>query len=782
MARTKKKQNKKKTLPAWKKALRILLRVGVFGFTFALLFVALVYLGLFGKIPIYTELTEIRNQTASIVYSVDDRMIGKYYLQNRLTIDNENISEHVKNALVATEDSRFFEHEGLDYISMARVMVKSLLLGDLSQGGGSTISQQLAKNLYPRTKLGWFTLPVGKIKEIFVAARLEKIYDKKEILALYLNTVPFGEDIYGIEVAANRFFNKSSSQLALSEAATLVGMLAANTAYNPRLHPERSQKRRNVVLHRMAENGFITQKEAEEQGALPIKTSYYKLDRTSGPAPYFLEKVRKETEDILKGTYGDTYDVYTQGLRIYTTLDATLQEFANEAIHQHMSYLQKTFDAHWDKQEPWHFAPSFFMETLQKTDRYKELAKKGWSEKEILEELSKPVRTAIFTHQGEEVISISPIDSLKQSLRILQAGFIAMDPRNGHVLAWQGGINYKFFQFDHVTASRQVGSTFKPIVYATALNRGYMPCEMIANEQRTYSDNWTPANADNEYGGYYSLKGGLVHSVNTIAAEVIDRVGVNNVITLARQLGIEATIPQVPSIALGTAQISLLEMVSAYSAFPNYGHAIKPVLILRIEDAQGKILYQNEDRNHLIEAFNEETAREMVQILREVVERGTAGSLYSRYNLKGDYAGKTGTTQNNSDGWFIGFTPNIVAGVWVGADQPIVRFRTTALGQGAHMALPIFARFMQKVENSSKTKSWTSERFYPLPPHLAEQMDCIDFLEDYTPREEMNFFERLFTPKKDRHTQSHDNDSTKEDKNKGLLNKVKNIFKKKNRD
>src|SRR5690554_3829899 len=334
MARTKEKKHKKEVRPLWKKTVRISLQVIAFGISFAFLFVSLVYLGLFGKIPIYSELTEIRNQTASIVYSADARMIGKFYQQNRLTIDNENISPYVKNALVATEDSRFFEHEGLDYISMARVMLKSLLLGDLSQGGGSTISQQLAKNLYPRTKLGWFTLPVGKIKEIFVAARLEKIYDKKEILALYLNTVPFGEDIYGIEVAANRFFNKSSSQLALSEAATLVRMLAANTAYNPRLHPERSQKRRNVVLHRMAENGFISQKNADEQSALPIKTSYYILDRTSGPAPYFLEKVRKETEGILKGTYGDTYDIYTQGLRIYTTLDATLQEFANEAIQQ----------------------------------------------------------------------------------------------------------------------------------------------------------------------------------------------------------------------------------------------------------------------------------------------------------------------------------------------------------------------------------------------------------------------------------------------------------------
>lgn len=779
MARKKKKKYKKENSSLLKKSLVILLRIAVLGITFSIMFVGLVYLGLFGKVPTYPELSAIRNQTASIVYSVDDKMIGKYYLQNRLSIDNEDISQHVKNALIATEDSRFFEHKGLDYISMARVLVKSLLLGDLSQGGGSTISQQLAKNLYPRTNLGWFTLPVGKVKEIFVAARLENIYDKEEILALYLNTVPFGEDIYGIEVAANRFFNKSSSQLSLPEAATLVGMLAANTAYNPRLHPERSQKRRNVVLQRMAENGFITPQQAETESALPIKTSYYRLDRTSGPAPYFLEKVRQETQDILKKNYGDTYDVYTQGLKIYTTLDATLQQYANEAIHQHMAYLQKTFDAHWGKQDPWHFSPAFFTEMLRKTDRYQQLVKKGLTEAEIFKELEKPVRVSTFSYDGEKIISISPIDSLKQSLRTLQTGFLAMNPRNGHVLAWQGGINYKFYQFDHVTATRQVGSTFKPIVYATALNRGFMPCEMIANEQRTYADDWTPANADGEYGGYYSLKGGLVHSVNTIAAEVIERVGVNQVITLARQLGIEARIPQAPSIALGTAEISLLEMVSAYTAFPNYGHAIKPVLILRVEDGDGKILYQSEDHNHLVEAYNEETAREIIQMLRDVVDRGTARSIYTTYRLKGDYAGKTGTTQNNSDGWFIGFTPNIVAGVWVGADNPIVRFRTTNLGQGAHTALPIFARFMQKIESSPLANQWTKEQFYPLPMHLAEQMDCADFLEDYTPREEMGFFERLFTPKEKRSEDKAINDSVRQEVDRRILDRMKNLFKRK---
>ncbi len=762
------KKNKKNKKSIWKRLVIWSVKLGFFAGLATVIFVSLVYIGLFGRIPTYSDLTSIKNQTASVVYSADNKMIGKYYMQNRLSIDNKNISPHVKQALIATEDSRFFEHEGLDYISLGRVIVKSLLLRDTRQGGGSTISQQLAKNLFPRTNLGFLTLPVGKIKEIFVASRLEKSYSKDEILALYLNTVPFGEDIYGIEVAANRFFNKSSKNLTIPEAATLVGMLAANTAYSPRLHPERSKQRRNVVLQRMTENNYITNEEAERLSSQPIELKYNRLDSKGGIAPYFLEKVKHEAVQILNKNYGDTYDIYTQGLKIFTTIDYDLQTYANDAVIQHLTYLQNIFNQHWSNSNPWDNHPTFLMDNIKQLERYKALSKKGYDENRIIDELKKPVNTMLYTMDGEKSVTISPIDSLKIALKTLQAGFVAINPENGHILAWNGGANYRQSQYDHVTASRQVGSVFKPFVYATALNRGHEPCEYFSNEEKTYSNNWTPANSDGEYGGYYSLKAGLIHSTNTTAAQLIDIVGVGQVTTMAKQLGIISNIPQVPSIALGTAEIPLLEMTAAYSSFPNYGRASRPVMILRIEDVKGKIIYESDESHPLIEAFNEETARYMAEILKEVTTRGTARSLKNTYGLKGDYGGKTGTTQNNSDGWFIGFTPNIVVGVWVGADSPLVRFRTTQLGQGAHTALPIFARFMQRVENSSKNKIYTSTKFTPLPDYLSYQYECEDFVEELISDDDLSFFERLFTPK-----------DKPDNKERGkVIDKVKSIFRK----
>lgn len=757
------------------------LKLLVGGAALAVVFVLLVYMGLFGRIPDKEAIQNIRNHTASVVYSADGAMVGKYYIQNRLTIDNDNISIHIKNALIATEDSRFFEHKGLDFVSLGRVFVKTILLRDTRQGGGSTISQQLAKNLYPRRKIGLLSFPVNKIREIFIAARLEKQFSKEEILGLYLNTVPFGEDIYGIEVAANRFFGKPSARLNPSEAATLVGMLAANTAYNPQRNPERSMQRRNVVLDRMQANGFLSEEECDSYKKAPIKTSYTRLDNNHGPAPWFMEQVRMQTESILKQLPEPQYNIYTDGLRIHTTIDSRLQTYAVAATKAHLAYLQNIFEEHWKNQDPWQHNPEIFYSALRKTDPYQLLKAKGLDEKAIMDELNKTAPTTIYTHEGEKHLTISPIDSLKRALRILHTGFVAMDPSSGHILSWVGGVDFKYFKYDHVTTRRQVGSTFKPLVYATALNQGYDPCEYITNEQRIYErfDNWQPSNADGNHDGYYSMKGGLIHSVNTIAAQVIDKTGVNSVISTARAMGITSPIPTVPSIALGTADISLLEMVTAYTAFANYGRAKQPVLILKIEDARGKVLYEAEPAGFLNEAFNEETARMMVQILREVVEKGTGSALYHRYHLQGDYAGKTGTTQNNADGWFIGFTPNIVAGAWVGASNPGIRFRTTALGQGAHTALPIFARFMQKAEQTSDFSAIRTQRFYPLPGELMARLDCEDYLEDYTPAEEMNFFERLFSRPDRQGRPAAEEDSTQQDRDKNLLNRMRDIFRKK---
>lgn len=760
-----------------------LLAFKVFAALFAtgLVFVSLVYAGLFGKLPDYQTIKNIRNNTASAVYSSDGQMIGKYYVQNRLTINNENISQHVKNALVATEDSRFFEHKGLDIISIGRVFLKSIVMHDTRQGGGSTISQQLAKNLFPRRDYGILSFPVNKTREIFIAARLEKQFTKEEIIGLYLNTVPFGEDIYGIEVAANRFFGKASSHLTPPEAATLVGMLAANTSYNPRLYPDRSMQRRNIVLDRMQAQGFLSEEESEKYKTIPIKTSYSRLDSNNGPAPWFLEQVRIQTEAILSELPEQKYNIYTDGLKIRTTLDSRLQSYAVSAVKAHLSYLQKSFDEEWKGREPWDANPDIFYSALRATDRYKALKTKGMDDPAILAELEKPVKIEVYSAEGGNLRDMSPADSLRQSLRTLHTGFLAINPQTGHVLSWVGGVDFKFFKYDHVTARRQVGSTFKPILYATALNQGFDPCEFISNEQRVYErfDNWQPANSDGNHLGYYSFKGGLIHSANTIAAQIIDRTGVSSVIETARKMGISSNIPSVPSIALGTADISLLEMVGAYTAFPNYGRAVGPVIILSIETAGGELIYKAGETRFHNEAYNEESARIIIQMLREVIERGTGHALYSRYNLQGDYGGKTGTTQNNADGWFIGFTPDIVAGAWVGAENPGIRFQSTSLGQGAHTALPIFARFMQQTEKSSQHKYIAANRFYPLPEELQNKLNCEDYLEDYRPREEMGFFERLFgSPERQKPRAEAEKDSLLEERNRKVLQRMRDIFRK----
>jgi penicillin-binding protein 1A len=777
-------KNKPENQSTRKKILTWALRVGGAGTGLVIVFILLVYLGLFGRLPSEYAIKNIRNQTASIVYSADGVMIGKYFLQNRLTIDNANISQNVKNALIATEDSRFFDHKGLDYKSLGRVFFRTILLRDRSQGGGSTISQQLAKNLYPRRSRGLLTFPANKVREIFIAARIERVFHKEEILGLYLNTVPFGEDVYGIEVAAHRFFGKSSTTLTVPEAATLVGMLAANTAYNPRINPERSLIRRNVVIDRMHANGFISAEDADRFKKTAIDSAYTRLDYNHGPAPYFMEQVRIRVEAILKAEYGSTYNIYTDGLRIHTTLDATLQRFASAAIKSHMSYLQKLFEEHWGTRDPWHAQPEIYLAAMRRTPRYQRLKERGKSEQEIFEAFDIPVSTTIFSHYGgEQRVTISPADSLKKALRTLHTGFLALNPSNGHVLAWEGGVNFQYFKYDHVTTKRQVGSTFKPIVYATALNKGFDPCEFISNERRIYTNynDWSPTNSDNNHQGYYSLKGGLIHSANTIAAEVILKTGITDVISMSRRMGITSAIPQVPSIALGTADISLLEMITAYSAFANYGRAVEPVMLLKIEDASGNVLYEADPAGYMEEAFNEETARMMVEILREAIARGTGQSLYGNYNLQGDYAGKTGTTQNNSDGWFIGFTPNIVAGAWVGGENPGIHFRSTSLGQGAHMALPIFARFMQQAERSPYHTHIRTQRFFPLPDHLIAMLDCDDYSDEIIIEDTRNFFERLFQrqPKVETRQPEKTDLEEKEERDRNLLNRMKDLFKKK---
>ncbi len=759
--------------------LKTFLKLALGGLMVIGIFLSLVYIGLFGRIPTIGELKNVQNNSATEVYSIDKQLIGKFYIENRRSIDNQKISPHVKNALVATEDSRFFEHKGLDYISLGRVVVRTLLLGDHAQGGGSTISQQLAKNLFPRKKEGLLWLPVSKAREMFIAARLEQAFSKEKILSLYLNTVPFGENTYGIEVAANRFFSKSSSALEPHEAATLVGMLAANTRYSPRLHPEKSLERRNVVLDRMVEQKFLSKAESEQYKAKPIGLKYNLLDHKNGPAPYFLEQVRIRAANLLGQEYGDSINLFTSGLRIFTTLNSQLQSFANQAVSRQMQQLQTEFDNQWGKKEPWSAYPEVYISALRRSQRYQSLKSEGLSEAEILKQMEKPITITLLVNGEEKTVRMAPADSVKHALRQLHSGFLAVNPSNGHILAWVGGTNFKFYQYDHVTAQRQVGSTFKPFVYATALEEGYDPCDYISNERRIYRLNkdWSPANADGKHDGYYSLQGALIHSVNTVTAELTIKTGPHDVIDLVRKAGVESDIPDQPSIGLGTANLSLLEMITAYTAFANYGSAIKPIAILRIEDASGKVLYQEQPAQPLEPAFEEETARLMNHMLQGVVERGTAQSLRSIYGLQSQLAGKTGTTQDNADGWFIGFNPGIVAGAWVGADSPVVHFRSTAYGQGAHTALPIFARFMQKAEQTGILNGMGRQTFYPLPDYLADKVNCEDFsMED----PDLGFFQRLFGKKTERpdSTNLKIDKNKKEEQRKSILDKMKDLFKK----
>ncbi len=779
-------KSKKRKTPAKKHKFRkwlltAFLKLSLGALMFMVIFLSLVYIGMFGRIPTTQDLQKVKNQTATEVYSIDKHLIGKFYIENRRSIDNKSISPHVKNALVATEDSRFFEHNGLDYISLGRVMVKTILLGDHSQGGGSTISQQLAKNLFPRKKEGLLWLPISKAKEMFTAARLEQAFSKEEILSLYLNTVPFGENTFGIEVAANRFFSKSSSALEPHEAATLVGMLAANTRYSPRIHPEQSLERRNVVLDRMAEQSFLKKPECEKYKAKPMGLKYHVLDHQNGPAPYFLEQVRIQAAALLKEEYGDSISLFTSGLRIYTTLNSQLQTFANQAVTIQMQRLQKEFENHWKQKDPWSGHPEVYVSALKRSQRYQLLKKEGLSEEKILTEMERPIPITLLENGKEKTVRMSPADSVKHALRQLHAGFLAVNPSNGHILAWVGGTNFKFYQYDHVTSQRQVGSTFKPFVYATALEEGYEPCDYLSNERRIYRlyKNWSPANADGQHEGYYSLQGALIHSVNTIAAELTVKTGPHDVIDLVRAAGIKSDIPDEPSIGLGTANLSLLEMITAYTAFANYGTAIEPVAVLRIEDTRGQILYQAEPAQPLEAAFGEETARLMNHMLQGVIERGTGKSLRGIYRLRSNLAGKTGTTQDNADGWFIGFNPGIVAGAWVGADSPAVHFRSTALGQGAHTALPIFARFMQQAERTGILDGMGRQTFFRLPDYLADKVDCEDFsIED----PDIGFFQKLFGRKTQRPDSTNikiEKERKKEEQKKSLLEKMKDLFKKK---
>ncbi|MCB0395722.1 MAG: transglycosylase domain-containing protein, partial [Flavobacteriales bacterium] len=645
----------------------------VLGALVFMLFIAALLNGRFGPLPDAEELADIRNYVGSEVYSRDSVLLGTYFVENRTNVKRSEIPDVVINALVSTEDARFFEHHGVDKRSMLRVLFKSLLGGDQRSGGGSTISQQLAKNLYPRKSFGKLSMPVNKAREAIIAMRLEDTYSKDEILVLYLNTVPFGEDVYGIEAAARRFFNKKPMELQVEEAAVLIGLLKAPTQYNPRVNPKNSLFRRNVVLGQMNKYGYLDRESADSITSLPLTLNYGFASHSDGPAPYFREYLRLwmlEWCKEHKKPNGENYNLYTDGLKIYTTIHSDIQRYAEKAVAKHMRSLQNTFYKHWGKTPPWRGKPHVMEMAMKRSQRYQRLKKQDKSKTEIKASFNDTVHSDFFSWDGDTLLAMTAWDSLAYYQKILQAGFIASDVNNGELLAWVGGIRHRYFKYDHVTAKRQAGSTFKPLVYAAALEKGFAPCDYVSNRQKTYKEyeDWQPENAEEEYGGKYSLYGGLAHSVNTVSVQLLMETGIPAVISLARKMGVSSELKEVPSLALGISDVSLLEMVQAYSVFANGGLYRPSSFLLAVTKEDGTLIQDfTKERKKAKRVVSTATANTMNFMLQKVVEEGTAHRLRTTYGLRGDMAGKTGTTQSHADGWYIGLMPGIAAGAWVGA-------------------------------------------------------------------------------------------------------------------
>ena len=698
------------------------------------LFFITVWIGLWGKLPAKSELASIENYVSSEIYAEGDELLGKYFIIDRTHVNLEQISENVVNCLIATEDVRFYQHRGIDYRSLGRVLFRTLLMRESSAGGGSTLSQQLAKNLYPRNNNGIFSLPVSKFREFIIARRLEGIYSKNEILLLYLNTVPFGENVFGISAASLRFFNKNPYDLKIEEAAVLVGMLKATSFYNPRRFPERVTERRNVVLGQLQKYGYLDDEKADSLKATPLELNYSPFAHNVGPAPYFRERVRHDVTNILRdyNSLNNTdYNLYTDGIKIYTTIDYELQRLAEEAIRRQLTVQQKVMDGYYS-QAAKSRANSLLRDLMIGSDRYKSLQKQKLTAQETEEAFKKTVPMEIFSWDGPQTMQMSPWDSIFRMQQIMHSGLVSIDPGNGHVKAWVGGNDFRYFQYDHVLSRRQAGSTFKPFVYATALEMGIDPCEYVSNELVVYNDyeDWAPQNVSGNYEGYYSMKGALAHSINTISAHYISMTGVIPVMENARKAGIISRLPAVPSLALGTANVSLLEMTTAYSTFLNDGSTLQPFWILRIEDSNGEVLYKRESQRASSRAWEESTALMITDMLKAAVDNGTAGRLRSQFGLPGDLAGKTGTTQNNADTWFIGYTPGLVTGVWTGVENPAFAHLYGAPMSSSASAVPLWGEYHRSILRNGNTRKYMNGNFTPLPDSLAILLNCSMYLEE----------------------------------------------------
>ena len=684
------------------------------------LIIASVYSGVFSHLKDRDELLSFKNATASKVLSSEGEIIGRIYSEKRTNVTFRQLPPYLIDALIATEDVRFFEHKGVDSRSLARVLFKTILFSNRRSGGGSTITQQLAKNMFGRKTSGAFAIFINKLREIILAYRLEKTYSKEEILTLYLNTVSFGQNIYGIETAASQYFNKKIEELKIEEAAVLTGMLRATTFYHPVLHPENARNRRNIVLGQMEKYSFLQPSAADSLRKLPLITDFNNSD-SEGSAEYFLVQVKKEVKKILNDISAETgkkWDAEVDGLVITTTLNLSLQTFANRSFSDHLPVMQ-------NKLKEQYKTPS----GRKLIEEITESRLKGQNLTGRADEIN---LQTIFDWNGSYTDSISVRDSIKQSLTLLHAGLLAMDPQTGAVLAWVGGIDFSTQQYDQILARRQLGSVFKPILFAEAFEEGMEPCQYLDNDSVVLSgfEDWSPANFDRSYGGRYSVAGALSRSMNVPAFSLFMKIGFDKLDSLWTKMGFSFPLVNNPSLALGTAEANIREIAVAYSSFANGGYIISPQLIVSITSSDGEVIYQDSFSEVRTRVLTERTGLLLSAILRKAVLEGTGASMKSVYGVTTPIAGKTGTTQNYADAWFAAFNPKMTIVARVGASSPAIHFNSGTYGTGGALALPLVALTIKKIGSDPEAGKKLLGSFPVLPPELAAALDCPDFKED----------------------------------------------------
>ena len=714
--------------------------------------------GKFGEMPDFRQLENPKTNFASEIISSDNQILGKYYFNdNRTPVNYDEINKETVDALIATEDERFYSHPGIDLKATLRAIV---FLN--TRGGASTISQQLARQLFVGVRSRNIIQAVGqKIKEWVIAIELEKQYTKEEIITMYLNIYDFGYYGDGIKSASNIYFSKDPIDLKIEESAMLIGMLQNSSLYDPIRRPEITKKRRNLVIMQMTSNDYLSEKEKDSLQKLPLELNYTPQSHRQGLATYFRSYLRGFMKDWSNNNFkkdGSKYNLYVDGLKIYTTINSKMQQYAEESVIEHMGNLQKEFFIQNDTVSSAPFSDieeeeedAIIKRAIRRSERWRKSKLGGKTNDEIEESFNIPTKMTVFSWEGDIDTLMTPTDSIRYYKHFLRAGMMSMNPKNGHVMAWVGGINYRNFQYDHVMQSkRQIGSTFKPFLYATAIDQLKLsPCDMLPDlihciEPYKYGnpEPWCPTNSSDKYGGLRTLSNALANSKNTISAQLIDRVGPKPVADLARNLGVSSRIPNVPAIALGTPDLSVYEMVGAYGAFANKGIYVKPIMVTKIEDKNGTIIFQSKPKTK--DVLSEESSYVTLKLLEGVTKFGSGARLrhdipedernyiYKNvvtgypYKFQNAIAGKTGTTQNQSDGWFIGMVPNLVTGVWVGGEDRSVHFKEIAYGQGATMSLPIWGLFMNKCYEDEELQ--VSKEDFDEPEILSIELDCSKVL------------------------------------------------------